>query len=209
MPKVMVCMRKQSSVPHPSNAKPVCQVVSFASEHQDGTFAGIYSDADPGLTVNKRPSWTNARGVTFSAQLSWVQGKQRSAEGKWTGNYQRNINDQSARGLCGSDVDTTELKGELPDMSAPSRYLMSDHGTCENYFQGSPCMLLTKHHTCNPHLWAAKRPQPDLGREEVNDVELACDTEEGGEIGNLPTHCLLYTSPSPRDRQKSRMPSSA
>ena len=24
-----------------------------------------------------------------------------------------------------------------------------------------------------------------------------------------PTHCLLYTSPSPRDRQKSRMPSSA
>ena len=26
---------------------------------------------------------------------------------------------------------------------------------------------------------------------------------------NLPTACLLYTSPSPRDRQKSRMPSSA
>ena len=25
----------------------------------------------------------------------------------------------------------------------------------------------------------------------------------------LPTNCLLYTSPSPRDRQKSRMPSSA
>ena len=24
-----------------------------------------------------------------------------------------------------------------------------------------------------------------------------------------PNHCLLYTSPSPRDRQKSRMPSSA
>ena len=24
-----------------------------------------------------------------------------------------------------------------------------------------------------------------------------------------PKHCLLYTSPSPRDRQKSRMPSSA
>ena len=26
---------------------------------------------------------------------------------------------------------------------------------------------------------------------------------------NLNNHCLLYTSPSPRDRQKSRMPSSA
>ena len=27
--------------------------------------------------------------------------------------------------------------------------------------------------------------------------------------GTWPTICLLYTSPSPRDRQKSRMPSSA
>ena len=27
--------------------------------------------------------------------------------------------------------------------------------------------------------------------------------------GGQCTHCLLYTSPSPRDRQKSRMPSSA
>ena len=26
---------------------------------------------------------------------------------------------------------------------------------------------------------------------------------------NIPVTCLLYTSPSPRDRQKSRMPSSA
>ena len=27
--------------------------------------------------------------------------------------------------------------------------------------------------------------------------------------GAITMHCLLYTSPSPRDRQKSRMPSSA
>ena len=39
--------------------------------------------------------------------------------------------------------------------------------------------------------------------------------EEGNEyyyedqIDKLNAHCLLYTSPSPRDRQKSRMPSSA
>src|SRR5665213_4173029 len=40
--------------------------------------------------------------------------------------------------------------------------------------------------------------------------------EAGGEVtGIIPDHlhdreiCLLYTSPSPRDRQKSRMPSSA
>ena len=30
-----------------------------------------------------------------------------------------------------------------------------------------------------------------------------------GAIEHDPKHCLLYTSPSPRDRQKSRMPSSA
>ena len=29
------------------------------------------------------------------------------------------------------------------------------------------------------------------------------------EIGDFAVACLLYTSPSPRDRQKSRMPSSA
>ena len=36
--------------------------------------------------------------------------------------------------------------------------------------------------------------------------------EKGGVVGNNSMrliNCLLYTSPSPRDRQKSRMPSSA
>ena len=36
--------------------------------------------------------------------------------------------------------------------------------------------------------------------EEINEIE--------GEVEQVVT-CLLYTSPSPRDRQKSRMPSSA
>ena len=34
-------------------------------------------------------------------------------------------------------------------------------------------------------------------------------TEKGVEGGVTSMYCLLYTSPSPRDRQKSRMPSSA
>ena len=33
--------------------------------------------------------------------------------------------------------------------------------------------------------------------------------EVGTALAVLPMRCLLYTSPSPRDRQKSRMPSSA
>ena len=36
----------------------------------------------------------------------------------------------------------------------------------------------------------------------VNDLEAKAFSHQG-------TACLLYTSPSPRDRQKSRMPSSA
>ena len=34
-------------------------------------------------------------------------------------------------------------------------------------------------------------------------------TIQGVTLSGKPTSCLLYTSPSPRDRQKSRMPSSA
>ena len=36
-----------------------------------------------------------------------------------------------------------------------------------------------------------------------------CDEEIKYETGPQAEFCLLYTSPSPRDRQKSRMPSSA
>ena len=44
--------------------------------------------------------------------------------------------------------------------------------------------------------------------EYVYDPELG-DPENGIEPGTSFEDCLLYTSPSPRDRQKSRMPSSA
>ena len=35
------------------------------------------------------------------------------------------------------------------------------------------------------------------------------ETEDWSDILEVSNICLLYTSPSPRDRQKSRMPSSA
>ena len=40
---------------------------------------------------------------------------------------------------------------------------------------------------------------------------IVSDHSENNDIKNVVKHydCLLYTSPSPRDRQKSRMPSSA
>ena len=41
--------------------------------------------------------------------------------------------------------------------------------------------------------------------DEVIDDEI----RRGTSVNDLTNNCLLYTSPSPRDRQKSRMPSSA
>eukprot|EP01017_Pseudomicrothorax_dubius_P016593 TRINITY_DN1881_c0_g1_i3.p2 TRINITY_DN1881_c0_g1~~TRINITY_DN1881_c0_g1_i3.p2 ORF type:complete len:115 (-),score=20.32 TRINITY_DN1881_c0_g1_i3:11-355(-) len=44
----------------------------------------------------------------------------------------------------------------------------------------------------------------------VNTLEIKETTEMIALVDKIvPTTCLLYTSPSPRDRQKSRMPSSA
>ena len=46
---------------------------------------------------------------------------------------------------------------------------------------------------------------------EPNDIFIEPQVQErdAGEFSGLTRDCLLYTSPSPRDRQKSRMPSSA
>ena len=43
----------------------------------------------------------------------------------------------------------------------------------------------------------------------INDIKKDAQERMGKSIEALSRNCLLYTSPSPRDRQKSRMPSSA
>ena len=51
-----------------------------------------------------------------------------------------------------------------------------------------------------------------LAFNEVADEVVMLDVKEGvseGKAMDMMQTCLLYTSPSPRDRQKSRMPSSA
>ena len=47
------------------------------------------------------------------------------------------------------------------------------------------------------------------GQEGVPREEVAAAVAAESSTGTWSTVCLLYTSPSPRDRQKSRMPSSA
>ena len=58
--------------------------------------------------------------------------------------------------------------------------------------------------------WGLKilRKVEEIVRDEMNKagaIEVLMPTLQPAELW----HCLLYTSPSPRDRQKSRMPSSA
>ena len=50
---------------------------------------------------------------------------------------------------------------------------------------------------------------PDQGIWKSSDQGESFARADGGKIGGRCETCLLYTSPSPRDRQRSRMPSSA
>ena len=50
---------------------------------------------------------------------------------------------------------------------------------------------------------------PDLLTAPLSGLEIALAYIIGGAVRGMVNGCLLYTSPSPRDRQKSRMPSSA
>ena len=49
--------------------------------------------------------------------------------------------------------------------------------------------------------------QADLDKPQMKDISMVQSRDRILDIGK--ETCLLYTSPSPRDRQKSRMPSSA
>ena len=52
----------------------------------------------------------------------------------------------------------------------------------------------------------------NLKMEGHDDVRVICRNVQRDVVKDLPTHldfCLLYTSPSPRDKRQSRMPSSA
>ena len=55
------------------------------------------------------------------------------------------------------------------------------------------------------YLSEVERGQKEASSELLN----AICTALGLSLSGVFSHCLLYTSPSPRDRQKSRMPSSA
>ena len=114
---------------------------------------------------------------------------------------------------CGFDADIVDRihhgrKGHITYMS----YAVPMVNSIMKY--SYPKMRLTADgQALNPAAWAfvLNVPKYALGLQFVDDASAAdgkldvCTFRKGGFF----TGCLLYTSPSPRDRQKSRMPSSA
>ena len=59
-------------------------------------------------------------------------------------------------------------------------------------------------------LYEAPKGMEELGEQETAiEIEIEDPEEVNIKIGDMEITCLLYTSPSPRDRTRSRMPSSA
>ena len=86
-------------------------------------------------------------------------------------------------------IANSDLSGLLGLESLRENKAVIDFGTQRQYFAGPD----------EYNLHPASRPDPSGSQ---------CDLTPSGHLV-LPCRCLLYTSPSPRDRQKSRMPSSA
>ena len=59
-----------------------------------------------------------------------------------------------------------------------------------------------------PYIETRKKQQEDIVKGKLN-IGLVLETSRISNAHDDESICLLYTSPSPRDRQKSRMPSSA
>ena len=61
----------------------------------------------------------------------------------------------------------------------------------------------------NPNVIKVSNPKSASDTKAKQTVVVTIDKEQHLFIGSTPVSCLLYTSPSPRDRTRSRMPSSA
>ena len=59
------------------------------------------------------------------------------------------------------------------------------------------------------HILKMARTEDELAVAEKKIIEIRKQLEEGKDFIELVKHCLLYTSPSPRDVEEARMPSSA
>ena len=102
----------------------------------------------------------------------------------------------------------------------PSCVDVTAHSIIKRVPQGKGEDVLVRCSACSfVHKIMIRPPKPVMVKATLSDgresfgVQIEVDEDEEISIGDMFEHeeitCLLYTSPSPRDRQKSRMPSSA
>ena len=82
-------------------------------------------------------------------------------------------------------------------------YLSRNRGTLSRKRQLEICLKISS------GLKFLHERNPPVAHRDVTDKNVLIGEDGSVKVSDLRHHCLLYTSPSPRDRQKSRMPSSA
>ena len=106
-----------------------------------------------------------------------------------------------------------KLKSQLGDVAAGRAFLLqggdcaesfAEHGAdnIRDFFRAFLQMAVIM-------TFGAKSPVVKVGRIAGQFAKPRSSPTEKVDGKELPSYCLLYTSPSPRDRQRSRMPSSA
>ena len=103
----------------------------------------------------------------------------------------------ASTGVIGEEFPVEKIKERLPDLVEKLR---NDHN--KMYWLKIASAIITTD------------TKPKVAYEEIivgDELIRICGIAKGSGMifPNMATTCLLYTSPSPRDRQKSRMPSSA
>ena len=100
---------------------------------------------------------------------------------------------------------------ELALLRGAEDYL-EEYGWCQGSLrnvEGEYCLLGALNASVNRHLYAERSFEQSDVRQAANNLVRGLATRCGGPALSLWNDCLLYTSPSPRDRTRSRMPSSA
>ena len=91
--------------------------------------------------------------------------------------------------------------GALALLAAPSQARDRNHDKIPDKWE--------RHYHLSLHVNQARRDQDHDGLNNRAEFRAQDDPRDADSDNNGVKDCLLYTSPSPRDRQKSRMPSSA
>ena len=194
----------------PTNLTLTDQSKILADESVEYTIAVDWDD-DPNMVSAQ----TNTTGPGFSSELlSQISGT--LIQIPTIGEYDVTVKMIGPAGLTGnSDIETITIDNDdfiPPDPKNPtldfSSTIVSDGSIASQVKVGWDAEFPTP--PAPNYLQTINLTGPDYSREETtrdNSASFGLDAQ--GQYTAIIYRCLLYTSPSPRDRQKSRMPSSA